>query len=298
MAPASNDPAVQRRRLRVELRAMRKETGKTQRDVAQAMDWSLSKMIRIENGEVGISPNDLRALLTYYGIVDPERVEPLVILARSSHGFSWSDLRDVYSPADLTYFGFESAASLIRSFELTLVTGLLQTEEYGRAVLRDTYRGSSDVVERRWLARQRRQELHELDTPPTMFFVLDEAVIRRRVGGSTVMRRQLERLKEWSARPHVSLQVLPFEAGAHPALTGPFVLLEFDDPHDDDVLYQEHATGGSTTRDNPNVTGSHVELFFHLEASALSPGDTVAMIDDVIEEMKGSRVSVPKGVAD
>ena len=257
------------------------------------MDWSLSKMIRIENGEVGITPNDLKVLLDHYGVTEQRRIDPLVEMARASRGYSWADLRDFFSAADLMYFSFESAASVIRTFQMALVPGLLQTEEYARSILANTYGYAGDDIDRRWQARQRRQELHERDVPPEMFFVLDEAVVRRRVGGDTIMRRQLEELKRWSEQPHVHLQVLPFKAGAHKAMNGPLALLEFADPKDDDLLYQEHATGAATSRDDPEVTARYLELFYDLEAMALSPGYTLELLDSLTDELG----TAPKGSA-
>lgn len=268
---------------------MRRKTKKTQRDIADAMDWSLSKMIRIENGEVGITPNDLKVLLGHYGITEQRRIDPLVEMARASRGYSWSDLRDFFTPADLTYFSFEAAASYLRTFQMAVVPGLLQTEEYARAILQDELRHTGSEADRRWQARQRRQELHDRDTPPEMSVVLDEAVIRRYVGGSTVMRRQLEELKRWSDEPHINLQVLPFKAGAHRLMRGPIVLLEFADAKDDDLLYQEHTSGAATTRDDPDVTATYLESFFDVEAKALPPKATIDLLDELIDEMGGAK---------
>jgi transcriptional regulator with XRE-family HTH domain len=285
----SDDPAVQRRRLRVELRRLRQDAGMTQKDVAQAMDWSTSKLIRIESGDVGISSNDLRVLLDHYGVKEKRRVDSMLDMARTARKESWSDYRDVVKPAFLTYLGFESSAQLIRTYEPLLVPGLLQTEEYARAVLTQAYGSTGLAVERQWQARQRRQELLEREHPPKIFFVLDEAVIRRQVGGPGAMRRQLERLKLVSAQPHISLQVLPFAAGAHPGMRGPFVLLEFPDPNDDDLLYLEHVTGDTTVRDVPDQTSPYIDLFYLLEEKALSPEETLALLDRVIEEMAGNQ---------
>lgn len=281
----SDDPAVQRRRLRVELRRLRQDADKTQREVAEAMEWSTSKLIRIESGDVGITSNDLKVLLGYYEVTERRRIDNLLEVARVARKESWGDYRDVLGGALLTYLGFESSSKIIRTYQPLLVPGLLQTEEYGRAVLADVYGNSSDGVERKWQARQRRQELHERDRPPKMFFLLDEAAIRRQVGGSGAMRRQLERLKLWSTEPNITLQVLPFSSGGHPGLKGPFVLLEFTDPNDDDLLYVEHATGDSTSRDNPNETGPYLDSFYVLEEMSLSPADTLTLLEEAIRDM-------------
>jgi transcriptional regulator with XRE-family HTH domain len=295
MTAGSEDPAVQRRRLRVELRKLRLDSHRTQREVAQAMDWSASKVIRIENGEVGISSNDLKVLLAYYEVPE-KRLDALLSIARTSRRDPWSALRDVHSPAFLRYLSFESSAKLIRSYELTLVPGLLQTEEFNLKIQSGVWKESIDSAERRWSGRLRRQELHERDDPPEMFFILDEAVLRRRVGGPAVMRRQLERLKQWSAEPHVSLQVYPFSAGAYPGMDGgPFTLLEFANPNDDDLLYLEYASGAITIRDEPELTRPYTERFLELEDNALTAGDTVVLIDEIIGELE--RGTKPVGVA-
>jgi len=282
---AGPDPTIQRRRLRVELRKARLDANLTQRDVAQAMDWSPSKLIRIENGAVNITPIDLRALLGHYGVTDKRRIDTLLEMARAGKTRSWSDFKGVHSGAFLTYLGFESSASIIRQYEPLLIPGLLQTEEYARAILSNVYGKAQDDADRRWEARERRQELHERDDRPQMFFILDEAVIQRRVGGAAVMRRQLERLRALADEPHVSVQVIPFRAGAHPGMRGPFTLLEFADANDDNVLYLEHTTGDTTTRDDPEETGPYLDFFWSLEDLALSTEESNALVDKIIADM-------------
>lgn len=285
MAVGTDDPAVQRRRLRTDLRKLRLEKDLTQRDVAEVMEWSTSKLIRIENGTVGISANDLRALLSHYGVTSTQKIDEFLERARVARKESWAEFRDVVSPEFVSFLGFESSARTVRQFEPLLVPGLLQTEEYARAVLTDTFQRPPDSVERSWQVRQRRQELHERDDPPRMWFILDEPVIRRKVGSPATMRRQLERLKVWAAAEHITIWVIPFGAGAHAGMRGPFVLLEFAEAADDDLLYLEHSTGSTTTRDNPEETGPYLDLFYELEKLALNQDDSVAMIDSVIDEL-------------
>lgn len=287
MATVSGDPTLQRRRLRFALREMRLESGKTQRDIAEAMEWSLAKTIRIESGEVAISVNDLKALLGHLGETDERRIESLVEMARASRDLAFSDLKDLFTAADLTYMRLEGSASIIRSYQDFLVPGLLQTGDYARASLVDAFGFSDTKVGRVWQARHRRQAMHERVDPPEMFFVLDEAVVRRVVGGPAVMGRQLEKLKGWSQLGHVTIQVMPFDAGAYLDTPGPFILLEFADPKDDHLLYQEHITDSSLTREGPEVTDRYLERFFELEQRALSPGETIEMLDELIARMNG-----------
>jgi transcriptional regulator with XRE-family HTH domain len=289
MTPTTEGPAVQRRRLRVELRKLRLDAGRTQREVATAMDWSPSKLIRIENGEVGISSNDLKILLDYYGVSDKRRIDQYIAMARNARKESWSEFRDVHSPEFLTYLGYESSTKLIREFSLTLVPGLLQTEEYAYALWRDIYHVEQKDMEAKWRARQRRQELHELEKPPEMFFILDEAAIRRHLGATAVMRRQLTQLRMWAGEPHVTVQIIPFSTGGHPGMTGPFIVLEFPNPSDDDLVFLEVATGNTLSRDDPEVTSEYVGRFYQLEDIALSPQDSITLIDDAIAQLNSGK---------
>jgi transcriptional regulator with XRE-family HTH domain len=278
----NTDAAVERLRLRTELRTLRKDRGETQADVATAMDWSLSKLIRIEKGDVGISPGDVRELLAHFGVTDTDLIDSMTGRARVARRYPWSDLRAYYSPAELTYFAYESAASTIRSFELSLVNGLLQTKNYARAILADVYGEHWDVFDRRWQARERRQELHRRTPAPAMSFVLDEAVVRRVVGDPAIMREQLEQLVHWGAMPHVDLRVLPFGAGAHHGMHGPFILLGVGGEDDPDLLFKEGVDRTSTSTEDPAATRSYGTDFRMLQAQSLSPDDTTDLLKDLI----------------
>ncbi|HEV7759400.1 MAG TPA: helix-turn-helix transcriptional regulator, partial [Acidimicrobiales bacterium] len=229
------DPVVQRRRLRTDLRALRRKADKTQEQVAKAMDWSTSKLLRIETGEVRAAPTDVRVLSLYYGASE-KQVEQLVEMARNARGDSWPDFKDVHQQASLNFFGYEAAASLMRIYHANLLPGLLQTEEYAYGTLTDTFGFDEEEVERRWEARSRRQQVLDRDVPPEIFALLDEGVVRRQVASPGIMRRQLEHLIELGQGDRLSIRVIPFSAGAHPGMSGPFTLLEFPDAQDDDVL--------------------------------------------------------------
>ena len=262
---AYQDPAALRRRLMRELRRYRNEAGMTQKDVAEAMDWSPSKVIRIESGAVAVSTNDLRVLLSHYKVQDPAVVEDLIQTAKNSKRSTWNEYRDVITPVAATYFGYEASASIIRQFEPQVIPGLLQTEEYARALLRDVYGLDGDRIERHWRIRQERQELLDRDKLPEMFFILDEAVLRREVGGSKIMNRQRARLEELGAMPSISVQVIPFGRGGYPGLPGPFILLEFLD--NDTVLYLE-SRSETVTRDDPDEIGKYLDAFQGMELVA------------------------------
>lgn len=287
MVSDSPSPVVQRRRLRAELRRARLEAGLTQDQVAAVMDWSLSKVIRIENGSVSISANDLRALLRHYQIADPGRTDELLALAQAARERAWwSGYRDVASPGLLQLIGYETAASITRTFEPLLVPGLLQTEEYARAVLSEfEEQAPGGRVDALVEIRMRRQELLDRTDPPLLFFILDEAIVRRLTGGKAVMRRQVRRLIEVAGRPNVTVEVVPFSAGAHPGLKGPFVALEFPDPADDDVLYLESPRGDLISRDVPEEVLAYREAFERLRVMSLGPEGSTAYLSTALDAM-------------
>jgi transcriptional regulator with XRE-family HTH domain len=276
-----------RRRLRAELRSSRQESGLTQEQVADAMDWSLSKVIRIEAGSVGISTNDLKALLRLYKISDADRVTDLVTLARLARERTWWSMRRDILPAQLIQFiEYEAAAAVYRGFQPLLVPGLLQTEEYARTVIHKFGPGQplerlDSMVE----VRMKRQELLDRADQPTLHFILDEAAIRRSVGGKTVMRRQIHHLIDVAAKQNLTVQVVPFSAGVHPGMLGPFVILQFPDPADDDVLYLESARGDVIIRDVAEEVADYEETFEQLRKLSLGTDESLAYLGKVADEM-------------
>ncbi len=324
---ASPSPVVHHRRLRAELRAARLKARLTQEQVAAAEDWSLSKVIRIEAGSVGISTSDLKALLSLYGIDDPHRADGLVALAKAAKKRGWeSEYREFLTNENqrelLQLIGYEGAATFVRNFETLLVPGLLQTEEYARAVIRefaerpsgeradkdnedgesadedsaDKDRATREQAEKERadkeradklveIRMERQKHLLELPEPPHLFFILDEAVIRRLVGGKAAMRRQISRLIELAERPRVTIEVVPFSAGAHPGLRGPFVVLEFPDAADDDVLYLENTGGDLIRREESAQVLPYRETFEQLRSLSLGPKETIDYLVKVADEM-------------
>lgn len=282
---AVQDPTVQRRRLRMELRKARDAAGLKQADVARAMDWSPSKLIRIERGDVSVSTNDLKALLNHYGVKDRIQVNGLLDLARSARGASFYDqYGDLLKQGFKEYLAYEASASVIRQYDPVLIPGLLQTEEYARAILKHNAGFDDDKVEKAWTVRQHRQDVHERDDPPDMLFVLDEAALRRNVGRGQVMLHQLEQLKSVAANKHVSLQILPFAVGAHPGMQGNFIMLEFADPNLDNLVHLE-SINEITIRDDTDQIARYLDRFSQLQELALSPDDSVDLLDRMISEM-------------
>jgi transcriptional regulator with XRE-family HTH domain len=274
-------PTIRRRRLRSELRQRREDAGLTQEQVASEMEWSLSKLVRIEAGTVRISTNDLRALLAFYGVRDQDEVDELLDLARAARQrMWWTTYRGTLGPAYLQFIGFVAEASTIRYFHPTLVPGLLQTEGYARAIIIDggTVILEPDEVESRVNVRMTWiKDVLGRPERPDFVVVLDEAAVRRVIGGPEVMKGQLRHLIQLAEEPYVRLAVLPYSVGAHPGLYGSFALLDFADPADS-VLYLESAPTDMVLHDRPTEIAQYDAAFWRLVDMALGPDETVALI--------------------
>ncbi|MGH3754093.1 MAG: helix-turn-helix domain-containing protein [Pseudonocardiaceae bacterium] len=279
---------MQRRRLREELRRARDDAGFRQADVAHAMEWSPSKLIRIERGDVSVSTNDLKALLSHYGVKDKGKVNGLLELARSARGSSFYDkYSDQLKPGFKEYLAYEASASVTRQYQSILIPGLFQTEEYARGLFAGYGTADPEEVDKGWAVRQHRQEVHERKTPPEMLFVLDEAALRRHVGRGHAMRKQLQRLKEYAAEPHISIQIIPFTRGAHAGMQGSFMLLEFTDPNLADLLHLE-GLNSTTIRENTEQIARYLDRFAQLQELALSLDESVDFLDVMIAKIPSS----------
>jgi transcriptional regulator with XRE-family HTH domain len=278
-------PTVRRRRLALELRRLREAAKLTCEEVADRLECSASKISRVETGRVSVSPRDVRDMLDIYGVPVEQRAA-LVQLARDSRQKGWwHAYSDTIQPHFATYLGLESAASEIRIYEVSLIPGLLQTEDYARAVIRaGMMTGPAEDLDRRVELQMARQPALTRDDPPRLWAVLDEAALRRRVGGAGLMRLQLEHLLGLAALPNVALQVIPFGGGAHPAMGRPFVILVFPERVDTDVVYLEDLTSSLYLEDLAEVDRYNV-FFNHLRATALSFDDSAALITSVLKEM-------------
>ena len=280
-----HSPTVRRRRLALELRRLREAARLTCEEVADHLECSASKISRVETGRVSVSPRDVRDMLDLYGVPAAQR-ESLVQLARDSRQKGWwHAFSDTMQPQFATYVGLESAASEIRIYEVSLIPELLQTEDYARVVIRSGMMSSpSDDVERQVALRMARQPAITRDDPPKVWAVLDEAALRRQVGGPGLMRLQLDHLLAQAALPNVAVQVIPFGGGAHPAMGRPFIILVFPDRVDTDVVYLEDLTSALYLEDVAEVDRYNV-FFNHLRATALSFEDSSALITSVLKEM-------------
>jgi transcriptional regulator with XRE-family HTH domain len=284
--PAIPSPTARGRRLRYELRRLREEAGLTHSEVARHLEWSASKVSRIETGQSRVQTGDVRDLLEVYGVTDQAAAEALVQLAREARRRGWwTRYTDVLGSG--TYVGLEVEAATLHTYESMFIPGLLQTEDYARAVIRaGQTRPDPETLERRLAARLARQEILARSDPPEIWAVLDESVVSRPVGGSEVMRGQLRHLIELSSHPNTSLtlQILPFTAGAHPGMNGPFVILGFNSPTDPPMVYLETATDGLYL-DEPADIERYTLMFNHLVARALGPEESRTMITGLAECM-------------
>jgi transcriptional regulator with XRE-family HTH domain len=281
MAPYE-DPSFYRRRVRDALRKAREAAGLTQRQAATALDWSMSKLVRIEAGTVGVSTTDLRALLQLYKISDDGAAKDLIEMTRASRRRPWfSKYQKVLTPGFAQYLGYESSSSTIRAFQPLTVPGLLQTDDYARAVLEAR---RAPRIDERVELRVARQELLDRDDCPEMIYVLDEAVLHRQVGSPAVMRGQLRHLMEAMKHPKVSVQIIPFSAGAHPSMTGSFTILEFASLSED-VLYLETAGGSVTSREDQDRVADYREIFETLRGMSLEGEKARGLIEVLISRL-------------
>lgn len=275
-----NSPTVRRRRLASELRRLREAAQLTIDEVGEKLECSASKISRIETGHVGVTPRDVRDMLELYALDEDQR-EALVQLAREARKKGWwHAYNEVFTGA---FVGLEAEASSLHTFQALLVPGLVQTEDYMSAVIKAIRPDHGDEeVRKRVAARVTRQKLLIDQQPPEYWAILDEAVLHRVVGGPAIMRGQLLRLIEVSDLPHVTLQVVPYGAGAHAGMENPFLILGFPEPADPDVVYVENTTTGSYLED-PSDVYRYTLMFDHLRASALNPADTLRAVEQAAD---------------
>jgi len=280
----AQSPTVRRRRLALELRGLREAAKLTCEEVADRLECSASKISRVETGRVSVSPRDVRDMLEIYGVPEEQR-DGLVQLARDSRQKGWWHAYRDSTPGHFgTYFGLESAASEIRIYKVSRIPTLLQTEDYARAMLEagkgTKWLWTGDGVLPALMERQQQARTN----PSLVWTVLDEAALRRQVGGPETMRAQLEYLIEQTELPNVFLQVIPFRSGAHVAMDLPFVVLTFPDAGDPSVVCLGYPTGGVWIEDLAEVAEYNM-FFHHLQAAALSFDDTAALITTVLKEL-------------
>jgi transcriptional regulator with XRE-family HTH domain len=275
---ATPSPTVRRKRLGIELRRLREEAGFTCEDVGQRLDCSGTRISRIETGRINVRPGDVRELLDIYGITGTE-ADSLVQLAREARRKGWwHTYGQVLPPWFEAYIGLEAEAVRQRDFQSMVIPGLFQTEDYARAVLRAAPNaGNAEAIDRQVTLRMERQAILNQASPPDLWVVLSESVLRVQVGGPDVMRSQLRHLVDLAGRSNVTLQVLPFTTAAHVHPISPFTILEFPDAADPTVVYLEHLTG-SLFLEHEEEVRHYTVVFDHLRAEALGTGQSVELI--------------------
>jgi transcriptional regulator with XRE-family HTH domain len=276
--PAPPNPTMLRRKLGAELRRLRERAHRTVADVSSQLRWSESKLSRIETAHTGIRRPDLERLLDVYAVADPARARLLAIAGRSRQRAWWEAYGDALPDAYETLIDFEAEAGTILTYESQVVPGLLQTSEYASAVTQAAILDEPvSFIAQRVQVRMARQAVLTRDPAPELWAILDEAVLRREIGGPDVLRRQMLRLIEMSELPTITIQVLPFSVGAHPALNGSFILLEFADGADQPLAYSEGITGGVFRNKAENVR--HYRLSFEaLRELSLSPEESLEAV--------------------
>lgn len=278
----ADGPTVRRRRLGAELRRLRVAHGFKLDEIAGRLGVVASTLSRIEKGKAPIRTSYLRNLLDWYEVEDPRAKQLLVDMAREGHRKGWwADYDDVLPSGFDVYVGLEAEAKALRAYEANFVHGLLQTRDYATAILRGLHpRDSEEQIDRLVELRLQRQRKLDEATPLDLWLILDEAAIRRLIGGPAVMRRQLEHLIKASSWPNIALQLLPFEAGEHAGIDGPFAILQFD-LGDPDVACTE-GVGGIVYLEKDREVRACTEVFDRLRASALSPQASVAFLESAM----------------
>lgn len=312
MSTKKRGVAVSKRQLRMRLRRARHEAGKTQAEVAEALDWSQSKILRIENGQSLITVSDLIALLTQYPAIAGDS-EELIALAKEARkptvASKYGD--DVIMPTFRTWLEHEAYADFIQQYEPLIVPGVLQTDDYATGIVHGLLGAEVDAAFVSRIVRARVERAAALigDGGPVMEFIVDEAALRRGIGnedGSRGYRPMIEQLKylkkmntigriaqneaiEPELNPSIALQIVPLEQGAYPAMRSPFELIEFEDEEDQYMMYLEDPDGDQIIKDDYDDIIKYVETFGELKKRLPAPSETNQMIDSIIKLMTEDR---------
>lgn len=290
------DPVVGRRRLRLQLKDLRQKRSETVLQVASELGWSHSKLVRIEQGKVGLSVTDLRALLAHYEVTDPETVKTYVEQARVSRRQPYSEYANVLNQESRNFFLLQERSVSFMQFDPVLIPGLFQTPGYAREVVR-ALRGSGESPEDPAVTQivdariERQDRILTGAEGPIMYVILDESALRRWAGSSPgkndIMIGQLDRLKELSDHPRIHMQIAPFRAGVYAGIRSPFVVLELpgaEPGETENALYLE-TRGDIVLREESDEVVEHTAYFYGLQKLSLPESETVRFIDGVIEDL-------------
>jgi len=280
-------PTVRRRRLGLILRGLRERAGLTGEEVGAVIDRSGSWVSRVETGRVGVRARDLTDLLELYKVSEPDLAEELIALAREGKQRGWwSKYADTLTGPYATYIGFEAEAAQLLAYDTLVVHGLLQTEDYARAVLSNPLlipANAEETVERKLKVRMERQELLTKSMALKLWAILDESVLRRQIGGPVVHLGQLQQLLDMSLMPNVTIQMVPFDAGPPPAMVGSFAIVRFPLREDPDIVYVEGGNGDMFAEGDDALM--YDDAFNNLRAAALSPAESRQRIERVRSEL-------------
>lgn len=278
-------PTVRRRRLGTELRRLREERGLSAEEVARRLEWGKTRPLYLENARgQRPDPNDVALLCDVYEVTGDARDE-LIQLARDGRlrGW-WHPYSKMLAPVYSTYIGLEAEAAAIRAFQPLVIPGLAQTQDYARALTRGLTTLTDDEIEQRVRVRTERQRVLTAADPVQLNVVLDEAAIRRAVGGPDVMRAQLEHLAALAKRPNVTVQVVPFRNGAHPGMDGAFTILGFPHAADPPAVYIE-AISGQLFVEGEDV-GVYEDAYDRLTRAAATPADSIGLISGAVADIR------------
>ncbi|MBG0824802.1 helix-turn-helix domain-containing protein [Planomonospora sp. ID91781] len=279
-------PTALRILLGSQLRRLRETRGLTREEAGHLIRGSESKISRMELGRVGLRERDVADLLTFYGVEDEEaRAAVMDLLSRANEPGWWHRFNDLLPNWFQTYVGLEEAAARIRTYEVQFVPGLLQTKEYARAIITAGGAGiAPEEIARRVDLRLERQRVLERSDGPFFWAVIDEAALRRPIGGAEVMRAQLEHLMDLMRQPNITIQVMPFSFGGHSAEGGAFSVLRFHDSELPDVVYVEQLAS-ALYLDKPEEVDRYSEVMERLCAVSTTPGETVDILRRIIKEI-------------
>lgn len=286
--PDVPSPTVRLRRLGLHLRRLREQAGLTLDEASGRMERSLSSLSKIENGRVRIQPRDLRVILDAYALDDERTRDALLTLARDARKRGWwQQFGDVLGAAYLDYISLEADAVAARTFETILIPGLLQTEDYARQIVGAVppAPGTSRDIDQLVTVRMARQQVLYRNEPLQLWTIIGEAALRQVIGDREIMLAQLQRLKDVAALDNVTVQVLPYTAGTHAGVDGPFTILEFPEFGDLDVVHVGNLTGAIYLENEDEVRRYNL-VYDHLRASALAPAESLILIDQAIDSMR------------
>jgi transcriptional regulator with XRE-family HTH domain len=280
---SSNSPTVKRRRLSQALRELRKAAGLSVTEAGKLLEWDPSKVSRMERNEWKLPGiHDVRLLLDLYGVDDEGKRDEMVALAREARQRGWWErYQDVFRGS---LPDFEAGASALRTWQIVLVPGLLQTEAYAKAVWRAGQVLDEELIERHVQARLERQKILSGENAPSLLAVIDEAALRKLIGGAEVMREQIRHLIRMATKPNITIQLVPDSAGAHPAMEGSFVILDF--PDDPSLIYTVTVTE-SLWLEQPTEYQRYSLIFSHVMTSALSPNESMRHMEVLADRLKG-----------